>query len=94
VLAATLDPDGRRVVLDEYGWRHIKRRHPRLARRLPEIMAAVREPDRRMSGRIEGECWFFAEGTGPLRWLHVVVHYEGDEGWIVTAFRRESLPRR
>lgn len=94
MVAATLDPDRRRVVLDEHGWSHIKRRHPQLARSLREIMATVRKPDRRMPGRVDDETWFFAEGAGTLRWLQVVVHYEGGEGWIVTAFRRASLPRR
>ena len=28
MLAATLDPDGRRVVLTEERWQHIKDRHP------------------------------------------------------------------
>lgn len=93
MVAVTLDPDGRRVVLDEYGWTHIKTRHPDLARCLRDIMAAVREPDRRTPGRSEAEEWYFAELGGRLPWLHVVVHYEGGEGWIVTAFRRVSVGR-
>jgi hypothetical protein len=92
VLAATLDPDGRRVVLDEDAWNHIKRRHPELAPRLREIMAAVREPDVRFLGRGRDEIWFYARsGTRP--WLKVVVHYEGGEGWIVTAFSPPQAPR-
>ena len=87
MVAATLDPDGRRVVLDENGWRHIKRRHPQLATALREIMSAVREPDQRKPGRIPGEEWFFLQG-GVTRWIHVVVHYEQDRGRIVTAFPR------
>lgn len=94
MIAETTDPEGRRVVLDEEGWSHIKTRHGELARSLREIMAAVREPDRRTSGRVDNELWFFAESDEGLPWLHVVVHYEGGEGWIVTAFRRSSLPRR
>lgn len=94
MLASTLDPDGRRVLLDEEGWDHIKRRRPQLARSMGEIMAAVREPDIRIPGRTENETWFFAELAGTLPWLQVVVHYEGGEGWIVTAFRRAALPRR
>jgi len=76
VLAATLDPDGRRVVLLEDRWRHIKEDHAELGRHMREIMSAVREPDRRMEGRKPGEEWFFLEGAGPARWLEVVVHYE------------------
>ncbi len=56
-------------------------------------MTAVREPTRRSGGRSSNEEWFFLEGAGPARWLQVVVHYEGGEGWIATAFPRRSLPR-
>jgi hypothetical protein len=92
MLAMALDPDGRRVVLTEERWLHVKARHPEMASYLGEIMRAVREPDRRRSGRAELEEWFFLEHSGPRRWLEVVVHYEGGEGWIATAFSRESLP--
>jgi hypothetical protein len=93
VLATTIDPDGRRVILREERWRHIKDDHADLARHLRDIMAAVREPDLRMPGRVTGEEWYLVEGIGPARWLHVAVHYERDEGWIVTAFPRRSRPR-
>jgi len=93
MLATTLDPDGRRVVLSEARWQHIKERRPQLAPWLREVMSAVRDPTTRRAGRREGEEWFFLAAAGPARWLQVVVHYEGDEGWIVTAFPRRSLPR-
>jgi hypothetical protein len=94
MVAATLDPDGRRVVLNEEAWAHIKEEHRDLTRKQRDIMAAVREPDRRMPGRVPDEEWFFAEEIRPGRWLHVVVHFEGGEGWIATAFTRTLLPRR
>lgn len=38
------------------------------------------------------ELWYFLRGVGASRWLQVVVAYEGDHGWIVTAFgRRQEL---
>jgi hypothetical protein len=93
-VSVTLDPDGRRVVLEATQWEHVKVEHPLLRRRLRAIMAAVREPFVRMSGRGPDEVWFFAEDAGRYPWLQVVVHYEGGEGWIVTAFPRVSLPGR
>ena len=93
MLATTLDPDGRRVIMREERWRHINDDHANLGRHLRDIMAAVREPDLRMPGRVPGEEWYLAEGVGPAHWLHVAVHYEGGEGWIVTAFPRRSLRR-
>ena len=93
MLSTTLDPDGRRVVLAEERWRHIKDDHATLTRHARDIMRAVHEPDARVPGRVPGEEWYFLEGAGPSRWLQVVVHYEGGDGWIVTAFPRRSLPR-
>ena len=68
-------------------------RHPNLARQMRDVMAAVREPDARLPGRIPAEEWFFAKREREGKWLQVVVHYDGGEGWIVTAFVRISLPR-
>ncbi len=93
MVAATLDPDGRRVSLTDERWLHIKSRRPQLGGYLREIMTAVREPSRRVDGRASNEEWFFLEDAGPARWLQVVVHYEGGEGWIVTAFPRRSPAR-
>jgi len=65
-----------------------------MAGELREIMRTVREPDRQMRGRSERETWFFTHRGGAFPWLQVAVHYEGGEGWIATAFPRESLPGR
>jgi hypothetical protein len=51
MLAATRDPDGRRVVLTDDRWAHIEQRHPDVAPHLGEVMRAIREPDRRAEGR-------------------------------------------
>ena len=92
VLVSTLDPDGRTVELNAERWAHILDGHPELARHLETVTRAVQAPDRRQSGRDEGEEWFYLEGAGPSRWLKVVVHYEGGLGRIVTAFGRRSMP--
>ena len=94
MIAATRDPDGRRVVLTRERWAHIRDEHATLSPKQREIMAAVRVPYLSMRGRSEDEVWFFAEDAGRFPWLQVVVHYEGGEGWVVTAFPRTALPRR
>ena len=93
MLAATFDPHGRRVELSFAAWAHIRSDHPELTRSQRTVMAAVREPELHTAGRQPGEEWFFAEWRRPGLWMQVVVHYEGDSGWIVTAFPRGSLPR-
>lgn len=94
MLASTRDPDGRRVVLSQEAWNHIREGHPALGRRMREIMAAVREPTRRLPGGDEREEWYFTDEAFANLWVQVVVHYEGGEGWIVTAFPRASPRRR
>ncbi len=92
LLVTTLDPDGRIVELSADRWSHIVDGHPELARHLESVGRTVREPDRRVAGRGQGEEWFYLAGAGPSRWLKVVVHYEGGRGRIVTVFARRSIP--
>ncbi len=80
-------------MLTEERWEHIKARHAILATRLREIMATVREPTGRSRGPNEGEEWFWSDEPLERLWLQVVVHYEGGDGWIATAFPREWPPR-
>ncbi|MBV9819612.1 MAG: hypothetical protein JOZ07_14865 [Solirubrobacterales bacterium] len=104
----TLDPDGRRIELTIERWAHIVSEvtgHPELARYRDEVLRAVtaspgpprrplapRPPDEVQPGRRSNERWFFLRGAGPSRWLQVVVAYEEDRGWIVTAFGRRRDP--
>jgi len=95
ILAEVVDPDGRRVQLTGERWRHIldpPDGHPELAGHQPDVMQAVHAPDKRLPGRKPNEQWFFLRGGGPSRWLQVVVAYEDDRGWIVTAFGRRRDP--
>jgi hypothetical protein len=88
----TADPDGRRVILDAARWAHIVGRHDVLEPYLEDLLRAVNQPDRRMPGRRDDEEFFYLAGSGPSRWVKVVVHYEHDLGRIVTAFPRRRLP--
>jgi hypothetical protein len=88
----TGDPDGRLVVLTGQAWLHILDGHPELEPHLQEIRRAIAGPTRRLPGRKSNEEWFFLEGTGPSRWLQVVVHFERGRGSITTAFGRRSVP--
>jgi len=95
LLAETIDPDGTRVELTDERWRHIldeESGHPELARHQADVVRAVEAPDVRRPGRRGNEQWFFLRDVGPSRWLQVAVAYEGDRGWIVTAFGRRRDP--
>jgi hypothetical protein len=86
VLVLTLDPDGRLVGLTKDRWDHIKAEHAILAPRMREVVAAVRDPVFRTPGREPDEEWFYSDEALRHRLVRVVVHYEGGQGWIWTAF--------
>ena len=88
----TIDPDGRRVVLDAAGWRHVIARHDDLTLHREDLLRAVAEPTRRASGSRENEEFFYLAEAGPSRWIKVVVHYDHGLGRITTAFPRRRFP--
>ncbi len=92
LIAATLDPDGRRVALTEERWEHINTEHPNMAAHLRAVMAAVRDPTHRLSGSRPQQEWFYGRDAGPSAWIRVVVHYDGGRGVIVTTFPRRTFP--
>jgi hypothetical protein len=94
VIATVTDPDGRRVDLTDERWAYIIRpdRHPELEPLQAQILAAVERPDDRLRGREANEEWFYVSGVGPRLWLRVVLAFEAERGWIVTAFARRQKP--
>ena len=88
----TTDPDGRRVRLRPRAWLHILDQHAELHDSRDAILRAVTRPDERLPGRELGEEWYYATGFGGTDRLKIVVHYEGEVGFIVTAFPRSVLP--
>jgi hypothetical protein len=90
----TTDPDGRRVRLRTRAWLHILDQHEELYDSRDAILRTVNRPDERLPGREVGEEWYYGTGfgIGPTNLVKVVVHYEGEVGFIVTAFPRSVLP--
>ena len=89
---AMVDPEGRRVVLSDHAWLHILGSHEEMEAHLDAVVLAVERPTVRRPGRAVNEEWYFAALAGPSRWLHVVVHFCGEEGSVTTAFGRGRLP--
>jgi hypothetical protein len=92
VLASVRDPDGRVVELTLERWVHIVVSHPELKAHRAEVMAAVERPYVRVSGQRDNESWYVVKTQAPSQWLRVVVAYEGERGWVVTAFARRRMP--
>lgn len=95
VLGEVTDPEGRSVELTSERWGHIVDEfdgHPELGGYQAEILRTVSNPDESRPGRRRNERWYLRRDAGPSRWLQVVVAYEDDRGWIVTAFARRRDP--
>ena len=88
----TIDPDGRVVTLTTERWEHVIAVHPDLDVQPQVLLNAVARPSARVPGRESNQEWFYRRGVGPSAWIRVVVHYEGDRGFIVTAFPRRVFP--
>jgi hypothetical protein len=88
----TIDPDDRVVTLTFRRWRHILDRHRELRGQRRAVLQAVTDPHERLPGRRPDEEWFYGKETRRDRWIRVVVHYDGDRGFIVTAFPRRLIP--
>jgi hypothetical protein len=88
----TVDPEGRRVVLTVSTWRHIVERHDDMRPFVTQVVDTVARPDDWVAGRRPIEQWFYRRDVGPSSWIKVVVHFEGREGRIVTAFPRRRFP--
>jgi hypothetical protein len=88
----TVDPDGRRVVLDPAGWRHILDEHSEIRSHREAILAIVAAPDHREPDRRPGRERYWRRGVGPSRWLMVVVDYGPTPARIVTAYGNRKDP--
>jgi hypothetical protein len=92
-LSTVVDPLGRTVHLTAERWEHIIDGHPYMAPHRAEVLRVVREPTARIAQPRPGQDWFYLEGTGPSRWLKVVVAFDEESvGSIRTAFPRRSKP--
>jgi hypothetical protein len=87
-----VDPDGRRVVLDAAGWRHIVDEHVELASHGEAVLATVRGPDHRGSDPRPGREPYWRRGLGPTRWLMVVVGFVAVPARVVTAYGNRKDP--
>src|SRR3954453_16085797 len=84
--AATVDPAGRRVVLDEEGWAHIVDGHGEMRKLRVEILAAGSRPYFVPRDPAPRRLLYGRNSTGPSRWIRVAVDFGTDPPRIVTAF--------
>lgn len=89
------DPDGRTVVFDAGSHLHLAEgRRSWLLDHVDEILIAVQRPNWREKDPRPGRERFYRENVLRLgRWPRVVVDFNEDPGWIVTALVQDDDPR-
>jgi hypothetical protein len=88
------DPDGRTVVFDVGSHLHLAERRPRFLDHVDVILGTVERPDHRGDDRVAGrERFYRADFPVRGRWLRVVVDFNDEPGWIVTALDQDNDPR-
>lgn len=92
ILAQTVDPDGRAVVLDEEGWEHILHEHPELALFRDEIVATVRSSGHHRADPRPGRERYCSSNVGPSRWLFAIVDFNETPARIMTAYANRKDP--
>jgi hypothetical protein len=92
VIAETLDPEHRRVVLDEAGWQHIVVEHPEIEAHAEAIMLTVRRPTHSRGDRRPGRMRYWRAELGPSQWLMVVVDFQVDPARVATAYGNRKDP--
>jgi hypothetical protein len=57
------------------------------------ILGTVAHPDYRIADAIPGREHFYRRHVDPRRWLRVVVDFNDEPAWVVTALVQENPPR-
>lgn len=92
-MRTVVDPDGRQVILDDVGWEHIVGGHPEISPYQEQILETVATPDHRWPDPRMGRERFYRNGSGPSKWLFVVVDFGVTPARIVTALGVRSDPK-
>ncbi len=89
------DSDGRAVVFDAASHLHLAEGgRGWLLEHIEEMLIAVQRPDHHEKDPRPGRERFHRENAlRPGRWLRVVVDFNEDPGWIVTALVQDDDPR-
>jgi hypothetical protein len=94
IVGEAKDREGVRVVMPACLWRDkLLCDHPELESHLGDVLRAVAEPDHVAADPVyERRRRHYLQGAGPSRWLLVVVSYEQEPAWIISAFGNRKDP--
>ncbi len=88
----TTDQDGRLVVFDAGSHLHLARRRPWLLDHVDVILETVARPDLHVLDPTPGRERFYRQHVEPSRWLRVVVDFNEEPAWVVTAVMQDNDP--
>ncbi|HMJ02945.1 MAG TPA: hypothetical protein VK506_08380 [Conexibacter sp.] len=71
---------------------HVIDEHPEILPFMEEVLVTVREPDVITPDRRRGRWRYWQAGTGPSRWLYVVVEWHAAEPHVVTVYGKRKDP--
>jgi hypothetical protein len=91
-LFAVTTPLGFTVRVSARYWGTIVGKHPDLADRLPDVQAALREPEEvRRSRRDPAVLLFYRSDGARERWVVAVTKHADGNGFLVTAYRIDAI---
>jgi hypothetical protein len=89
----TNDPEGRVVVFAAGTRLHLALGRPDLAEEVDLILGTVAHPDHRLPDVRPGREHFYRRHLDARRWLRVVVDFNEQPAWVVTALVQQNPPR-
>ena len=89
----TLDPDGRVVAFDAGTVLHLALGRPDFVDEVELILGIVAHPDHHEDDPLAGRERYYRRHLDRRRWLRVVVDFNVEPAWIVTAFVQTYSPQ-
>ena len=89
---STRDPDGRVVVFDAGSYLHLAQRRPWLLGQIDVILATISAPELHANDPIPGRERFYSRHTEPGSWLRIIVDFNEQPAWVVTALVQDFEP--
>ncbi|OYT41255.1 hypothetical protein B6U80_01715 [Candidatus Pacearchaeota archaeon ex4484_26] len=95
IIFEIIDKTGRRIHLSKERWSYITTKHPYMASKLEDIKGALIKPTLIVPHKFDENMRnYYLLYKEIKRYLHVVVRYLNDEGFVASAFITRKIIRR
>ena len=84
-----IDKTGRKLLMTDYNWHHIVKRHPEIASQKVLIIETLESPDK-ITDSLEDEktkyCYkYYKNLSSPYKFMRVIVKYLNGEGFVISS---------